>query len=103
MKREVADLVNENARVAQDQDDYVTRHNLLVEQYMAFKLELEGVEAEIAGRIAKREGILRCLAELEQNGPLNEFDEAVWYATVEKVTVGTDGGMTFMFRDGSVL
>lgn len=30
-----------------------------------------------------------------------EFDERLWGAMVDSVTVGADGGMTVVFRDGT--
>ena len=33
--------------------------------------------------------------------PVAEFDERLWGAMVDYVTVGVDGGMTVMFRDGT--
>jgi len=32
-----------------------------------------------------------------------EFDERLWGAMVDCVTVGVDGGMTVVFRDGAAL
>ena len=32
-----------------------------------------------------------------------EFDERLWGAMVDCVTVGVDGGMTVMFRDGTAV
>ena len=31
-----------------------------------------------------------------------EFDERLWGAVVDYVTVGVDGGMTVVFRDGTM-
>jgi len=31
---------------------------------------------------------------------LTEFDEKLWLAVVDRVTVGKDGGMVFRFRGG---
>jgi len=35
-----------------------------------------------------------------QTEPVAEFDERLWGAMVDYVTVGVDGGMTVVFRDG---
>ena len=34
-------------------------------------------------------------------GPVMDFDEGLWGAMVDYVTVGVDGGMTVVFRDGT--
>jgi len=45
----------------------------------------------------------RFIAELEERGaPLEEFDERLWYASVDTVTVG-GGVATFTFKDGTVI
>ena len=36
-----------------------------------------------------------------QTEPVAEFDERLWGAMVDYVTVGADGGMTVVFRDGT--
>ena len=38
-----------------------------------------------------------------QMEPVAEFDEWLWGAMVDYVTVGVDGGMTVVFRDGAYL
>lgn len=38
-----------------------------------------------------------------QKEPVAEFDERLWGAMVDYVTVGVDGGMTVVFRDGAAL
>ena len=42
-------------------------------------------------------GLIRTLE--AQGEPVAEFDERLWGATVDYVTVGVDGGMTVVFRD----
>ena len=32
---------------------------------------------------------------------LTEFDESLWSAAIENVTIGKDGGLTFRFRNGA--
>ena len=95
-----AKCVEENARTAQDQDAYMKRYNGLVARYEAAKAKLAAVADERMDRKAKREAILRFLADLEQAGPLAEFDEALWHATVERVTIGRREAI-FKWRDGT--
>jgi hypothetical protein len=94
-------MIDDNAQSPQDQAKYNVRYTELVRRYERYKCELDGIEAELIRRIAKREGIVRFLAELEQCGPLKEFAEVVWYAAVERVTIGLGGEMGFMFKDGT--
>ncbi len=120
--------IAENARIAQDQWEYQKRYNGLVERYEKAKARFDKVTEAIAERSAKGErlaGFIRTLeAQMEpvaDDGALvlqhlvphmrseeEKFDERLWgakYATgifrVDCVTVGVDGGMTVVFRDGT--
>ena len=37
----------------------------------------------------------------KRKAPMDEFDEQFWYATVDTVTVGSDGKLMFRFKDGT--
>ncbi len=92
--------IAENARVAQDQGEYQKRYNGLVERYEKAKARFDEVTETIAQRSAKGERLAGFIRTLEAQGkPVAEFDERLWGATVDYVTVGVDGGMTVVFRD----
>lgn len=56
----------------------------------------------IAERSAKGESLAGFIRTLEaQTEPVAEFDERLWGTMVDYVTVGVDGGMTVVFRDGT--
>jgi len=94
--------IAENARIAQDQGEYQKRYNGLVERYERAKARFDEVTEAIAQRSAKRERLAGFIRMLEtQKEPVAEFDERLWGAMVDYVTVGVDGGMTVMFRDGT--
>ena len=53
-------------------------------------------------RNAKRTKIAMFLERLENSAELvTEFDEELWYSTVDMVTVFEDKRMVFTFRDGT--
>ena len=94
--------IAENARIAQDQGDYQKRYNGLVERYEKAKARYDEVTEVIAERSAKSErlaGFIRTLR--AQDEPLAEFNERLWGCMVDYVTVGADGSMTVVFRDGT--
>jgi len=95
-----AKAVDENARTAQDQDAFWERYNGLVARHEAAQEKLAAIAEERMDRKAKRDAILRFLADLEQAGPLAEFNEALWHATVESVTIGRREA-TFKWRECS--
>jgi energy-coupling factor transporter ATP-binding protein EcfA2 len=94
--------VEKNARAALDQAEYGARYNALADRYEVAKSRLDGITAEKQARAAKREDISRFMAELrERDGLLTEFDEDLWLAMVESVTVRAAGEAAVTFKDGS--
>ena len=94
--------IAENARIAQDQGEYQKRYNALVERYEKTKARFDKVTEAIAERSAKSERLAGFIRTLEaQTEPVAEFDERLWGSMVDYVTVGADGGMTVVFRDGT--
>jgi hypothetical protein len=94
-------LVDENARTPQDQATYNESYDALVARYEAVQArlaELEGERGEVAARRARAANFLKTLR--GQEGLLTEFDEQLWCATVESVTVQNDGRLVFRWRDG---
>ena len=56
------------------------------------------------GGLRKRTMIAMFLERLESSaGLVTEFDEELWYTTVDFVTVYEDMGMVFTFRDGNTV
>ncbi len=95
--------IAENTRIAQDQGEYQKRYNGLVERYEKAKMRFDEVTEAIAERSAKGERLAGFIRTLEaQTEPVAEFDERLWGAMVDYVTVGVDGGMTVVFRDGTL-
>ena len=94
--------IAENARIAQDQGEYQKRYNGLVERYEAARTRFDEVTEAIAERSAKSERLAGFIKTLRaQTEPVAGFDERLWGAMVDYVTVGVDGGMTVVFRDGT--
>ena len=95
-------IINENARVAQNQDEYQKRYDGLVKRYDEAKARYDEVVTAISEKEAKGEqlaGFIRTLR--SQEGVLKDFDSSLWGSMVDFVTVGRDKKMTVTFRDGS--
>ena len=89
---------------ADKQEEYQKRYNGLVERYEKAKARFDEVTEAIAERSAKGERLAGFIRTLEaQREPVAEFDERLWGAMVDYVTVGVDGGMTVVFRDGMTI
>lgn len=63
---------------------------------------VENIKSEITDSVARKSKISRYLEELRQVGDIVAgFDENLWQATVESITVNTDKTLVFTFRDGT--
>jgi hypothetical protein len=93
--------IEENARTAIDQNEYVIHYEALAERYNTAKKRLDDVEGIIAEKKSRKGLMEKFLADLAaQDGILTEFDEEVWTAFLDYVTVGRDGKMVFTFKNG---
>lgn len=98
----IQQCVNENARIALDQEEYQRRYDGLAERFDGVQAQLDEVSHAITERQAQREKIEMFLAGLErQEGLLTEFDESLWYSMVEYVTVFNKEDIRFTFKDGT--
>jgi DNA invertase Pin-like site-specific DNA recombinase len=93
--------VEENARSALDQDEYQQRYDSLISRYDTTKNRLDVLSEEKMTRSARREILTRYIHEIEErDGLLAEFDEALWYATVDSVTVFSEKDVAVQFKYG---
>ena len=98
----IQQCINENARVALDQAEYQARYSALADRFDKAKERLEAVSMETTEKQARREMVEQCLAELaKQEGVVTEFDEDLWYALVDYVTVFNKKDIRFSFKDGT--
>ena len=94
--------VDENSRVAQDQDEYLARYNGLVERYENAQARLKALEKDRTERMAKADaidGFMFRLRELDQ--PVEYFDERLWLEVIDHVIVQRDEKLVFMFQNGT--
>ena len=95
-------IIAENARVMQDQDEYRERYDALVARYDAAKEKLDDVTDQIRAKEAQSARLAEFIKTLKtQDGVLTEFDERMWGSLVDYVTVGRKKEMMVKFRDGT--
>lgn len=95
-------IVAENARVAQDQDEYQKRYDGLVRRYDEAKARYDEVIAAISAKEAQSERLANFIKTLKaQDGTISDFDGSLWGGMVEFVTVGRDKQITVTFRNGT--
>ncbi|WP_315451917.1 hypothetical protein [uncultured Selenomonas sp.] len=92
--------IRENARIAQNQEEYQKHYEGLVARYDAAKARFDKVTEAISAKEAQSEQLAGFIKRLKaQTEPVAEFDSQLWASMVECVTVGK--GMTVVFRDGT--
>lgn len=97
----VQELIAQNARVAQNQDEYNARYDEMVDRYEAARAERDQVASEIRQRGIRRREFDRFIATLESlPETVAEFDEALWGSMVEHVTVYGKDDLRFMLPCG---
>ena len=98
----VQDVISENARVAQDQEAYRLRYEALVTRFEETKAKYEKVTGDIKLRGIRQREFGRFIAELEKlPAMVKDFDEALWGALVDHVTVHAKDNIVFTLNSGT--
>lgn len=94
-------VIEDNAQKAMDQAEYEKKYTRHYNQYEKARQRMAAIEELRLERNAKRTKMAMFLERLTGCSELvTEFDEELWYSTVDSVTVYKDGRMVFAFRDG---
>ncbi len=94
-------LVSDNASSAKAQDAYTKNYESLVERYHAAEQKLSDLRQERKRRSAQKTSISRFIRALKEQAEfLDEWDDTIWMAMVEKAVVHRDGTLTFGFYNG---
>ena len=95
--------IAENSQTAQNQEEYATRYNGVVERYEKAKAQLEQLCATKAEREAQADAIGAFMFEVQELDTITDFDKKLWLTLIDTVTVHADGRMTFKFQGGKTL
>jgi site-specific DNA recombinase len=92
-------LIAKNAQVGLDPDEYARRETALVDRYDAAKAAMTDIERKMQERKSRRTKLAAFIRALEkQDGLITAFDEQLWNATVESVTVCSKNKISFTFK-----
>lgn len=95
--------INENAKVALNQEEYQKIYDGLVQRFNSTKANLETVSAELNDKITRRKTMKRFLLDLKkQDMLLTDFDPLLWRSLVEYVDVKRNYDIMFIFKDGTL-
>ena len=89
--------VADNANTAQDSDEF-REYDVRYEELQGRINELEAAKRERQDRVNRFEIFIRALE--KHHGELTEFDDSVWLAVIDTVTVMPDGKLGFRFVNG---
>ena len=97
----VQEIIAENARVAQVQEEYTLRYEALVSRFDATKAKYDQVTSEIAMRGIRRREFGRFIKAVEELPEMvRDFDEALWGSLVDHVTVHSRDNIVFTLTSG---
>ena len=93
-------LVEENARVQMNQEEYQQEYNALAADYEKASEKLRRIAVQKHDKADRRRKIEIFLRMLEQQEECLDFDPYTFVALVDKVVVGKDKKLEFCFRNG---
>lgn len=97
----VQQLIAENARVAQNQDDYDRNYNELVSRYEAVKTQYNKTCEAIQYRKARSRQMDNFIQEVREQELIKEFDARLWGSLVDFITVYSKDDIRVTFKDGT--
>lgn len=97
----VQQLIAENARGAQNQDDYDRNYNELVIRYEAAKTQYDKNCEAIQYRKARSRQMDSFIKELRNQDLIKEFDARLWGSLVDFITVYSKDDIRVTFKDGT--
>ena len=97
---QIEELIQNNARRAQDQSIYAQNYNALKETIELKQAQIEIIEKSISTNLVRRENAKLFLEGLlNTNSLIQKFDISTWHALVDYVKVMSDKTLIFHFRN----
>ena len=92
--------INDNKRHAVNQTEWLQHNEKYLKRYDELNELIERLEKEKSDRITRSQVIKRFIKRISRESIISSFDVDLWSASVENVTVGVDGKLTFRFKNG---
>ena len=94
--------IYENARAAVNQAEWAERNNAYLDRHRKATEQVDELENAKRERLGKAKIIESFIKDIESRPlAIAEFDEKLWLAVIDQVTVERDATMTFKFKNGS--
>lgn len=100
MAARVRKLVEENARVRRDQEEYQREYDALVAEHEKLSEKIQAIETQKKDKADRRRKIEVFLRRLEEQEACVGFEPYTFVALVDRVIVGRDRKLDFVFRNG---
>ena len=93
--------IDENARIALNQEEYNEKYNGLVNAYEEVRDKYEAVKTRISDNRARAKLLEYFIKTISRQKRITEFDDSLWSSFVDYVTVYSKDYITVTFRDGT--
>ena len=100
MAERVRQLVEENARVQRDQDEFKNDYEALLAEHAKLSEKIQAIAEQKKDKAERRQRIELFLHMLEEQTECVGFEPGRFAALVDKVIIQHDGHMEFCFRNG---
>ena len=100
MAERVRKLVEENARVRRDQEEYQREYDALAAEHEKLSEKIRSIEDQKKDKTDRRRRIEVFLCMLEEQKECIGFDPYTFVALVDRVVVGQDRKLEIIFRNG---
>ena len=100
MAERVRKLVEENARVQRDQDEFKEDYEVLLAEHTKLSEKIRAIAEQKKDKAERRRRIELFLHMLEEQKECVGFEPGTFVALVDKVIIQHDGDMEFCFRNG---
>ncbi len=98
----VENLIHDNARRNQDQEEYERHYQELVSQFNAAKAKMESLLEEKQSKLDRIEILNAFIASLEDKETIiDEFSTDLWNLMIQEALVNEDGTIKFVFKNGT--
>ena len=100
MAERVRQLVEENARVQRDQEEFKKDYEALLAEHTKLSEKIQVIAEQKKDKAERRQRIELFLHMLEEQKECTGFEPGTFVALVDKVVIQHDGHMEFRFRNG---
>ncbi|BBN22545.1 hypothetical protein V2V58_09365 [Streptococcus agalactiae] len=101
IRQDIEDLVDRNARKAQNQELYQEQYDTLVTTYQEKQKELQETRSALEEQKSKRLSLDGFIQQLkEQDDIITDFNQELWQTSVERLDIKEDKKISLTFKNG---